>query len=112
MEGLETLEDDSLSISIFDGAFSREIKVAWAISLASLACFRLLLLSREQMQVDLEKDGWKKFLEMGIKIWKYFVMSLEFPAPLEIQVAFLDFVIFWNVFENPNRLWLYLTSKW
>ena len=58
MEGLETFEDDSLSLSIFDGAFSKEIKVAWAISLASLACFRLLLLSREQMQVDLEKDGW------------------------------------------------------
>ena len=58
MDGLETLEDDSLSISIFDGAFSKEIKVAWAISWASLACFRFLLLSREQMQVDLEKDGW------------------------------------------------------
>ena len=104
MEGLETLEDDSLSISIFDGAFSREIKVACAISLASLACLRLLVLSREQIQVDLEKDGWKKFLEMGIRIWKYFVISLEFPAPLEIQVEFRDVVIFWNVFENPNFL--------
>ena len=104
MEGLETLEDDSLSISIFDGASSREIKVACAISLASLACLRLLVLSREQIQVDLEKDGWKKFLEMGIRIWKYFVISLEFPAPLEIQVEFRDVVIFWNVFENPNFL--------
>ena len=112
MEGLETLEDDSLSISIFDGAFSREIKVACAISLASLACLRLLVLSREQMQVDFEKDGWKKSLEMGIRMWKYFVVSLEFPATLEIQVEFLAAVIFWNVFENPNFLWLYLTSRW
>ena len=112
MEGMETLEDDSLFISIFDGAPSREIKVACAISLASLAILRLLILSREQIQVDLEKDGWKKFLEIGIRIWKYFVMSLEFRAPLEIQVVFRDMVIFWNALENPNLLWLYLTSKW
>ena len=58
MEGLETLEDDSLSLSIFDGAFSKEIKVAWAISIASFACLRLSLLSREHIQVDFEKEGW------------------------------------------------------
>ena len=112
MEGLEMFEDDSLWISIFEGASSKEIKVASAISFASFACFRLSDLSREQMQVDFEKDGWKKSLEMGIRMWKYFVVSLEFPATLEIQVEFLAAVIFWNVFENPNFLWLYLTSKW